>query len=136
MEKHQIYFLQSGGGPIKIGFAVNIQARIDTLQLGNPEKLKLLKTVEGSVSGEKEIHRRFSKDKIRGEWFNPTDELLSFIAKIGSSYTSIKEKRYLYQALNATERFYKDINFDLPEFGELKKTSKTIRKRKRNRPKS
>ena len=41
------------------------------LQCGNPEELIICKVLENkSISDEYELHRRFSKFRIRGEWFS------------------------------------------------------------------
>lgn len=78
-----IYFVQSGeGGPIKIGHARNVEKRMGLLQTGNPVKLNVMATIDGSVEKEQELHTKFHKDRIFLEWFSPSKELLSFIASI------------------------------------------------------
>lgn len=77
-----IYFIQAGhDGPIKIGFTeqkAGTRPRIDNLQCGNHLKLNLLSFCVGGKSKEKFIHDMFSKERIRGEWFWPTESVLSF----------------------------------------------------------
>lgn len=79
-----VYFAQAGDdGPIKIGFALrDVEARIRELQTANAEKLTVLRVIDAGVSYEKALHRRFAVDKIRGEWFHPSEELLRFIAEV------------------------------------------------------
>lgn len=86
-----IYFLQSGDpGPIKIGYTSrNVFARLDVLQVGNPEPLKLLRSVPGTQDDEQQLHRRFSGLLVRGEWFRPEPELLAFIDGISLGYRDI-----------------------------------------------
>lgn len=81
-----IYFIQVGNdGPIKIGFtAGNPRARLSKLQIGNPEKLKLLAAVPGSFEDEQAIHATFVALRIRGEWFRPDPILHGFI--LGASW--------------------------------------------------
>ena len=76
-----IYFISAGdGGPIKIGKCkVSVRKRIKTLQIGSAIKLVPIGQMEGSTQEEDEIHSVFDRYRIHGEWFNPAEELLSFI---------------------------------------------------------
>lgn len=77
----RVYFIQSGGaqGPIKIGRAEDVDARLRELQTGNPQKLTLLATMRGGRAAERTLHARFRTSRIRGEWFVPSPELLEVI---------------------------------------------------------
>ncbi len=81
-----IYFIQSGGnnGPIKIGYTSGMDAerRLSALQVGSPNELSFLGFMEGGLKEELDLHSKFSKDRLRGEWFNPSQELLELISKI------------------------------------------------------
>lgn len=78
-----IYFLRAGnGGPIKIGYAADVEKRIAGLQTASHEPLELMGMVEGSPSYEKEIHQRLAAYRLRGEWFRPRDEVLAAIEMI------------------------------------------------------
>lgn len=76
-----VYFIQSGFmGPIKIGVAVNVKRRMESLQAGNPVELKLIAkipcpSVANAYALENKLHKRFHKKHIRGEWFKPTIRL-------------------------------------------------------------
>jgi hypothetical protein len=73
------YFVQVGtDGPIKIGQTIDVQKRLSMLQTGNHEEMRLL-LVLPDRSAERELHRRFTSCRLRGEWFKPAPELLSFI---------------------------------------------------------
>jgi hypothetical protein len=76
-----VYFLQSAeGGPVKIGWARNVEARRDALQTAHPYPLVLLGKIPGGPGLEKELHTRFANDRCpNGEWFEPSDELLGLI---------------------------------------------------------
>lgn len=89
----EIYFMQAGKGPIKIGFSTNIKSRLPEIQRWHPEEIRLLKTVKGRIEGEKDIHRLFREDRIRGEWFKPSDKLMAFINGLQDFYESKKERR-------------------------------------------
>lgn len=72
------YFIAKGWpGPIKIGKSKNPAKRLRQLQTASPERLHLVAYIEGDV--EKELHRRFHGDRIRGEWFEPEEWLLEWI---------------------------------------------------------
>lgn len=78
-----IYFFESSLTKlIKIGFSGNVRRRkkeIESLQGG---KINTLKIIISAQRNEKYLHERFSHLKTHGEWFLPTEELLSFIKKL------------------------------------------------------
>lgn len=74
-----VYFVQGAdGGPIKIGIAADPEARLGFLQISSPSKLRITRTVEGGREKERELHGRFSDDRIRGEWFRASDALAAY----------------------------------------------------------
>lgn len=84
--KHQsarsvVYFIQEGdSGPIKIGFtAGRVGSRLSALQSAHSRPLRIIGTIPGDCGTEIDLHFRFSGHHIRGEWFQPSDELLVFI---------------------------------------------------------
>lgn len=74
-----VYFIQQGDdGPIKIGFSdteTGVELRRRTLQTGNPEPLIVRKVVSGGTSLERELHERFARWRLQGEWFLATPEV-------------------------------------------------------------
>jgi len=76
-----VYFIQEGeDGPVKIGWAINPKRRLAAMQTGNARPLRLL----GAISTkrrplEREVHKRFSADRLAGEWFAVSDALVSYI---------------------------------------------------------
>jgi hypothetical protein len=81
-----VYFIRSGlDGPIKIGWSSSYDGalqRRDSMQVGNPELLYILAVQAVANQGvEADLHKRFAESRIRGEWFEPTDELLALIPK-------------------------------------------------------
>jgi hypothetical protein len=79
-----IYFIQAtSGGPVKIGWTRGpIGARLDQLQCGNPETLRVIGSVENaSLRDERDLHARFSAIRLRGEWFRASPELLAYAAE-------------------------------------------------------
>jgi len=86
-----IYFIQSDvGGPIKIGHAKNPQARLSDLQIGSPVRLRIIGTISGDEKKEKELHSNFSDEHLYGEWFYPSDALISFL-EINGHISAIKQ---------------------------------------------
>jgi hypothetical protein len=77
-----VYFIQMGAdGPIKIGWAVNVNSRLAELQCASPFDLSVRFTAPGDVLEEGLLHGKFSRSRLRGEWFRPTPELLDFIER-------------------------------------------------------
>jgi hypothetical protein len=78
-----IYFIQREDdprSPVKIGFtARDPSIRLSSLQTGSPDRLKIIHTIQGSVNGERELHRKFAKNRTSGEWFSWSDEIACFI---------------------------------------------------------
>ena len=72
------YFIQRGiEGPIKIGKARDVVSRLRDLQCASSEPLRLLGATNVS---EGVVHRKFKKERIRGEWYQPSEGLLKYIA--------------------------------------------------------
>src|SRR5437660_918416 len=76
------YFIQAGNsGPIKIGWTSGDPIRrLMIFQVGNAEELRLIGRMAGVLDDEGELHARFKRERLRGEWFSPTPALLEFIA--------------------------------------------------------
>lgn len=86
------YFIQAeNGGPIKIGYTSkdNPEDRLRDLQTGNPNQLRLVAAIPSNI--ERDLHRKFSHIRIKGEWFESTDELLSFIDSLQQKSASDPE---------------------------------------------
>lgn len=65
----------------KIGIAYNLESRINTLQVGNPYKIDFytcLKTKKAKEI-EKKLHKLFEKKRLRGEWYELSEEDLNTI---------------------------------------------------------
>jgi hypothetical protein len=72
------YFIQGVPlSPVKIGRAIDVASRLKSLQTGTPHELRTLLVLNGDR--EMEMHGRFSKHRIRGEWFHWCDEIRQFI---------------------------------------------------------
>jgi hypothetical protein len=68
-----VYYIQEEDTErIKIGWAWDVERRLQTLQCGNSSDLLILKTIKTKKPWDLEfqLHERFSEFKIRGEWFS------------------------------------------------------------------
>ncbi len=86
-----VYFIQAGDadGLIKIGKSKNVPMRLNELQSGSSLPLRVLAVIE-HAEDDKFYHPRFVQDWVRGEWFKPSQTLLSFINSIPKSkYTGL-----------------------------------------------
>jgi hypothetical protein len=79
-----VYFAQAGeGGPIKIGITSGtLKSRIAQIQNGNPAKITVRAAIFGATAkDERELHKKFSKRRMQGEWFEPCPELEAVMAE-------------------------------------------------------
>lgn len=75
-----IYFALALDGPfVKIGYSCNPTKRVKDLQTACPHKLKLAGVKPGTQADEKIIHDMFSKDRLHGEWFKASGDVLDYI---------------------------------------------------------
>lgn len=76
-----IYFMQAtGGGPVKIGYAKDIEVRRKFLESHYRKSLAVLATLPGGRAEEKAIHDRFRDLRIgQTEQFRPAKGLMDFI---------------------------------------------------------
>jgi Meiotically up-regulated gene 113 len=85
-----IYFV-SDGTLIKIGRAVNVQKRLQSMQTASVNRLTVLATLLAHISIERLIHRRFKEHRVSGEWFRPNSSLETFIGRIASGVDVLPE---------------------------------------------
>jgi hypothetical protein len=88
--REYVYFAQAGGpeGLLKIGFSKNPWARVSDMQTSNAERIELLATERGTLDDERALHERFAADRVNGEWFAPSQEIMGYVAGIRSSKTA------------------------------------------------
>ncbi len=77
----QVYFIRDeASSAVKIGWtANNVASRLSAIQTGNPNELTLLGVMDGDEATERDWHSRYVEDRIRGEWFSESDDLLAEI---------------------------------------------------------
>lgn len=103
-----IYFLKRTDALIKIGYTNNYLQRLKQLQSEHGE-LVLLGWKNGAMAEEKELHRKFAECRVQGEWFNPTDELNTYIEAETNRATPDNSA---YQPRNSTINEYLQAQID------------------------
>jgi hypothetical protein len=75
----RIYFVGPDDGDIKIGITTNLPKRLCSLRTGSSKPLRTLLVIPGTQYDERELHRRFAADRLRGEWFKRSKLIMEFI---------------------------------------------------------
>lgn len=69
-----VYFITCReANAVKIGHSVDPYGRLPEIQLGCPLPCVLEAILPGGAPRENELHKYFSSDRIRGEWFTITE---------------------------------------------------------------
>jgi hypothetical protein len=80
-----VYFL-TDGEVVKIGFSLNVAARLTNLRRDTGRALDLIDSFVGWMPDESALHRRFHRSRIRGgglrDWFRPTPSIFQFIDRL------------------------------------------------------
>jgi hypothetical protein len=72
-----IYFIQAGkDGPIKIGWSVEPERRLQDLQCAHYETLHIVRLMDAEKPSERLIHQMLQQYHIRGEWFRSVKEVI------------------------------------------------------------
>ena len=97
-----VYFIQEEEtGRIKIGFSEkHPKGRLKDFQTGNSNKLTLVGYIEGTYKDESNLHKEFSKERIRkdNEWFEFSPRLKERIKELLEE--SLEEKKSGIEDLN------------------------------------
>ena len=64
---------------VKIGWSENVKGRLFDIQKHAPEELVLYKLFAAKKVTERNLHRRFKRMRLHGEWFALTDSLKDWI---------------------------------------------------------
>jgi hypothetical protein len=84
-----VYFIQADKY-VKIGTSTRLEERLKTIRRGEGKKphdcdtsdAKLLGTISGRYAEEADLHKRFAKWRVAGEWFVASPQLLSEIGSL------------------------------------------------------
>lgn len=98
------YFIQAvDSGHIKIGRSENPEGRMKDIQTSNHENLKLLAVADNDI--EAELHEKFSRSRIRGEWFTPSKDLLEYIDSLPEEFIRNYDPSLEKQLIEAKEKY-------------------------------
>ena len=79
-----VYVIRADNGLIKIGRSCkeNLRRRFQSIRTASPVPVKIVALFRPNDANEYEnrLHRRFYHSRSHGEWFHPTEQLLSFVA--------------------------------------------------------
>lgn len=71
-----VYLIRAGlAGDVKIGSTANPLNRLRGLQTSHPQKLRLIRLLDGGRKEEAGLHEKFAKHRKEGEWFAFCDEM-------------------------------------------------------------
>lgn len=78
----RVYFMRClACGLVKIGFSKNVRARRAQLNRSGEHIVEVLGVHVGDRWTEAQVHGTFARDRVRGEWFRASDDLMDYIAK-------------------------------------------------------
>lgn len=80
-----IYFMGWAGGPIKIGFARQLERRWQEIQVASPYPIFVWAAVTGGDTQERLYHYQFRDHRIRGEWFERCEAIETEILRLNAS---------------------------------------------------
>ena len=120
-----VYFVQGElTQHIKIGIAWEPEKRLIDLQVGSPDKLKILlafRTTHSAQTTERHLHQRFWLYHLHGEWFKPGPELLQFIKECQDHITQMgADKELIYTSYAPKHRRFG------PEYQAPKKRQQSV----------
>ena len=84
-----VYLIRSGQGLVKIGWTSSLSARLSHFRNNTSDAICLLASVPGGPELEEYLHSKFQHLRVRGEWFEPAEELLTFADELRRRGTAI-----------------------------------------------
>lgn len=103
----------------KIGFASNLNDRLNTLQTSTPFTLRVVVFIPCSINKaaqlESKLHQLFSDKNKRGEWFNLSHIDIKRIVLIGHKFTDEYPLQNLFDPIEITKAAKKGIANENPD---------------------
>jgi len=129
-----IYFIQAQVFPflIKIGFteSANVLKRFGSLKSSSAIELFLLLELPGTRHDEENFHKQFFAEKVKGEWFRPSNKILEFLLE------KIEEKNRPFLRRADEKHNFSELNSLINEKSELNKFINKLTKKKKESEKS
>ena len=109
--KNVVYFIKKGNGLVKIGTTIHFKKRKRALETQNGEIFKEYFMVEGSYALESYFHKKYSKERVIGEWFNiDFNNLYIDIKNENTNITNKQREKYIDRKIDLTiEYTFSDI---------------------------
>jgi hypothetical protein len=79
--KSFVYFARDSDGRIKIGVTTDVERRLGELQRAIKGPVELLGVIDGDRGTEAALHALLASDRLEGEWFKPSDAVISAIPR-------------------------------------------------------
>jgi hypothetical protein len=101
-----VYFIRAGDtGPVKIGWADDVEARRKQLQVSNHALLRIIRTIECGRQAEGWMHEYFAARRLEGEWFQfDTEMLVIEPPDLGPPKANWRARKAAWRAKKATMR--------------------------------
>ena len=81
---NELYFiLDTQSNSIKIGVSKDVKRRLSQLQTSNASPLLLVGRMQNRIGLEKNLHEKFKKYRLKGEWFSTNASLIEYISELG-----------------------------------------------------
>ena len=79
-----MYFIRAANGLTKIGITKNLYTRLGALDVSSPIELSLVyfAITPTASQTEKKLHEKFSTKRVKGEWFNLSNEDMQWIKEL------------------------------------------------------
>ena len=95
-----VYLIQvTGTAFFKIGFTSDIHFRLASLKAANPMPLEVVATTRGARKLEGRFHRRFQLQRVRGEWFELSEDDVAAVRAVMDGDVEMETGRWMSPAL-------------------------------------
>ena len=118
-EAYVYFFGSQDDDSVKIGYSLNPWARVKEIATGNHKDLTVIGVFKGLVADEKELHKLFDKQRIKGEWFSISSKLKSIIERSYSSSLSAKELIVELRSCYVSNRSVPEVEEEVEEKKEV-----------------
>lgn len=98
---------------IKIGFTNNLRNRLVAIQNGNPDNIIVLKTINGGMAKEQQIHKELNNHHYNREWFHYNQHTIDYLNSIDDNDKEPQYMQYNPQDDDAIEKLYSERNSNI-----------------------
>lgn len=98
-----VYFIQAADGAVKIGRAINVNERLRNLQTAHAYPLTLLRVIDGGAVEEWECQSEFNNARVRGEWFEYREAMLTFQPSGSTKVELLRRRRLEFDGVRPTD---------------------------------